>query len=108
MRSRFVSVVVLVMAVVISGASFVAAQSPAPATGAPLFINLTTDQVHRVDMGLSFGKNQLERGHPLTVFFNDTGVLLVAKAHSTTYAVQQDAINALPSQYRPDRPNRPI
>ena len=95
MRSRLVSIAVLVMAVLIASATFVTAQSSPPTTGTPLFINLTTDEVHRVDMGLSFGKNQLERGHPLTVFFNDTGVLVVAKAHATTYAVQQEAIKGL-------------
>jgi intracellular sulfur oxidation DsrE/DsrF family protein len=95
MRSTLVTITALVVAVLIAGATFVSAQSPAPPAGTPLFINLTTDEVHRVDMGLSFGKNQLDRGHPLTVFFNDTGVLVVADAHSTTYAVQQKAIKAL-------------
>ncbi len=103
MRSRSASLVVLVFAVVLASASLVAAQSPAPpspapSAGAPLFINLTTDEIHRVDMALSFGKNQLERGHPLTVFFNDTGVLVVADANATTYAGQQAAIGALLEQ----------
>ncbi len=30
----------------------------------PLFINLTSDDGHRATMALTFGKNQLERGHP--------------------------------------------
>ena len=33
----------------------------------PLFVNLTTDDTHRANMGISFGKNQLERGHPLLI-----------------------------------------
>ena len=42
MRSRLVTVAVVVTAVLIASATFVTAQSPAPSTGAPLFINLTT------------------------------------------------------------------
>ncbi|MBP6734378.1 MAG: hypothetical protein KAX51_03565 [Chromatiaceae bacterium] len=33
----------------------------------PLFINLTSDEAHHVDMAVAFGKHQLERGHPLTL-----------------------------------------
>ncbi len=40
----------------------------------PLFINLISDDPHRADMAISFGKNQLERSHPLTIFLNDKGV----------------------------------
>ncbi|OYW33138.1 MAG: hypothetical protein B7Z51_01950 [Methyloversatilis sp. 12-65-5] len=55
----------------------------------PLFINLTTDDQHRANMGISFGKNQLERGHPLTIFLNDKGVLIGAKANAAKYADHQ-------------------
>lgn len=61
----------------------------------PLFINLTTDDAHRANMALNFGANQMKRGHPLTVFLNDKGVLLGAKANSATFAQQQEELAEL-------------
>jgi sulfur relay (sulfurtransferase) complex TusBCD TusD component (DsrE family) len=61
----------------------------------PLFINLTSDDAHRATMALAFGKNQLERGHPLTVFLNDKGVLLGAKANAGKFAHQQKTVAEL-------------
>ncbi|MBK8157897.1 MAG: DsrE family protein [Rhodospirillaceae bacterium] len=61
----------------------------------PLFINLTTDDQHRVDMALSFGGNQLKRGHPLTVFLNDHAVLVAAKSNNGKFEGQQGAIQQL-------------
>ena len=55
----------------------------------PLFVNLTTDDSHRATMGITFGKNQLERGHPLTIFLNDKGVLVGSKANSARFADHQ-------------------
>lgn len=69
---------------------------PALAGGTdPLFVNLTTDDSHRASMGLVFGKNQLERGHPLTVFLNDRGVLIGAKANAAKFADQQKILSDL-------------
>jgi len=61
----------------------------------PLFINLTTDDSHRANMALNFGAKQMERGHPLTVFLNDKGVLLGAKGNSATFAGQQRELTDL-------------
>lgn len=61
----------------------------------PLFVNLTTDDSHRANMGISFGKNQLERGHPLTVFLNDKGVFIGSKVNSEKFAEQQKALSEL-------------
>jgi intracellular sulfur oxidation DsrE/DsrF family protein len=58
----------------------------------PLFINLTTDDPHRVNMALAFGKNQLERGHPLTVFLNDRAALVGSRAHAAKFAEQQKTL----------------
>lgn len=70
--------------------------SPAVAGDAdPLFINLTTDEPHRANMGISFGKNQLERGHPLTLFLNDKGVLIGSKANAAKYADHQKTLSDL-------------
>jgi sulfur relay (sulfurtransferase) complex TusBCD TusD component (DsrE family) len=61
----------------------------------PLFVNLTTDDSHRANMGIAFGKNQLERGHPLTVFLNDKGVLIGSKANATKFADHQKMLGEL-------------
>lgn len=58
----------------------------------PLFVNMTTDDSHRANMAISFGKNQLERGHPLTIFLNDKGVLVGSKANAAKFAEQQKMI----------------
>jgi sulfur relay (sulfurtransferase) complex TusBCD TusD component (DsrE family) len=64
----------------------------------PLFINLSTDEPHRVGMALNFGQHQHENGHPLTVYLSDRGVLLGAKAHAGKYAAQQNLLEALMKQ----------
>jgi len=58
----------------------------------PLFINLTSDDGHRVRMALQFGGVQLQRGHPLTIFLNDRAVVVASKKNSATYAEQQRTI----------------
>jgi len=61
----------------------------------PLFVNLTTDDSHRASMAITFGQNQLERGHPLTIFLNDKGVLIGSKANAAKFPSQQKAIAEL-------------
>jgi predicted peroxiredoxin len=41
-----------------------------------LFVNLTSDDVWRSSMALSFAASNLDAGHPVTVFLNVTGVRL--------------------------------
>ncbi|HRD66245.1 MAG TPA: DsrE family protein [Candidatus Competibacter sp.] len=64
----------------------------------PLFVNLTTDDAHRANMGISFGKSQLERGHPLTIFLNDKGVLIGSKENATKFADHQKMLGELASK----------
>ena len=64
----------------------------------PLFINLTVDDAHRVNMAIAFGKNQLERGHPLTIFLNDRGVLVGSTAKADQFGDQQKALGAVIGQ----------
>jgi sulfur relay (sulfurtransferase) complex TusBCD TusD component (DsrE family) len=61
----------------------------------PLFINLTADEPHRVLMAVSFGRNQLERGHGLTVFLNDRGVVVASKAHAAKFPEPQKLLAAI-------------
>ena len=61
----------------------------------PLFVNLTSDDPHRANMAITFGGSQHKRGHPLTLFLNDKGVLVGSTAHSTNFATHQKALTAL-------------
>ena len=58
----------------------------------PLFINLTTNDAFRAIMALTFGRHQLGKGHPVTVFLNDHGVFLGSKKYSRRYAREQKLI----------------
>jgi sulfur relay (sulfurtransferase) complex TusBCD TusD component (DsrE family) len=85
---KTLSTLILALALLIG-----AAASPALASGNdPLFVNLTTDEPHRANMGITFGKNQHERGHPLTVFLNDKAVLIASKANAGKFADHQKAL----------------
>ena len=61
----------------------------------PLFINLTSGETHRANMAMVFSKSMMERGHPVTIWLNDRGVLLAAKAQAGEYAEQQKMLGAL-------------
>lgn len=60
-----------------------------------LFINLTTDDPHRASMAIGFGGNQFGRGHPLTIFLNDKGVLVGARSNTSRYAEHQKSLAEL-------------
>jgi len=64
----------------------------------PLFVNLTSDDPHRANMAITFGGNQHELGHPLTIFLNDKGVLIGSKANSDKFADQQEVLAELISK----------
>lgn len=58
----------------------------------PLFINLSSDDVHRSTMAIGFGAKQHAMGHALTLFLNDKGVLVGSKANAGKFGEQQKAI----------------
>lgn len=60
-----------------------------------LFVNLTTDESHRADMAMGFSKAMMERGHPLTVWLNDKGVLLASTENVGKFADQQKMLSEL-------------
>lgn len=64
----------------------------------PLFINMTTDDPHRANMAITFGANQMARGHPLTIFLNDKGVLVGARANASRYGEHQKKLAELMSK----------
>lgn len=84
----------LVLAALLGGAIHGALAQDKPS----LFINLTSDDPHRASMGLMFGKNQLERGHKLTVFLNDRAVHVGAKSNAGKFGDQQKTIAELQSR----------
>jgi sulfur relay (sulfurtransferase) complex TusBCD TusD component (DsrE family) len=49
-------------------------------------------------MGITLGKNQMERGHPLTIFLNDKGVFIGSKANAAKFADQQKLLGELMSK----------
>jgi sulfur relay (sulfurtransferase) complex TusBCD TusD component (DsrE family) len=59
----------------------------------PLFINLSTDDIHRSNMAINFGKHHFANGHPLTIFLNDKAVMLGVKAGSSRFPEQQQALS---------------
>lgn len=62
----------------------------------PLFINLTSDDTHRATMAIALGVTQQDKGHPLTIFLNDKGVLVGSRLHAKQYAHQQrDLLDAM-------------
>ena len=61
----------------------------------PLYVNLTTNDSHRANMGIFFSKNQFERGHPLTIFLNDKGVFLGSKTNAAKFPEHQKMLAEL-------------
>ena len=61
----------------------------------PLFVNITTDHGHRSLMAVQFSGKMMAKGHPLTIYLNDKGVLLASKKFARYADVQaklEDAI----------------
>ena len=80
------------------GFTLITANIAAPAFAGdtdPLFVNLTTDNSHRANMAISFGENQLERGHPLTIFLNDNGVFMASKSRAAKFGGQQKMLSEI-------------
>ena len=91
---KFFAHLMLVLALIIGSVV-----TPALAGDAdPLFINLISDDAHRADMAISFGKNQLERSHPLTIFLNDKGVFIGSKENAAKFAPHQKMLGELMSK----------
>jgi len=88
---KFMTRLLIVLALVLGAFSTITRA----ADGDPLFINLTTDDPHRSHMGITFGSNQLERGHPLTIFLNDRGVLVGTTAGDNRFSGHHKALAAM-------------
>jgi predicted peroxiredoxin len=60
-----------------------------------LFVNMTTDEPHRALMALLFARKQQERGHPVTIYFNDRGVFVASAVKAAEFAAQQELATAI-------------
>jgi sulfur relay (sulfurtransferase) complex TusBCD TusD component (DsrE family) len=85
---KYIKGMLVVLAIVLSMTSFASIAGDTD----PLFVNMTTDESHRASMALGFGKAQMERGHPLTIFLNDRGVLVGSRANASKYAEHQKTL----------------
>lgn len=61
----------------------------------PLFVNMTTDDAYRSTLAITVSARMFERGHPLTLFFNDRGILVVSKSNADKFPEQQAALAKL-------------
>lgn len=91
---RLMNTLILAMALIAGGLT-----TPALAGDAdPLFVNMTTEDAHRASMAITFGKAQMERGHPLTIFLNDKGVFVGARGNAAKYPEQQKMLSEIMSK----------
>jgi len=63
--------------------------------GDSLFVNMTTDEPHRAKMAIVFARRQQELQHPVTIFLNDKGVLVGAKANAEKFKEQQALLSEI-------------
>jgi len=77
----------LVAATLLAGALY----GPAHAAGSgdPLFVSLTSDDKHRIEMSINIGKAQMDLGHPFTLFLSDRSVQVASSMYSPKFATQQ-------------------
>jgi predicted peroxiredoxin len=61
----------------------------------PLFVNMTTDDAYRSTLAITVASRMLERGHPLTIFFNDRGIHVTSKLNAEQFAPQQAMLTEL-------------
>jgi len=84
----------LLAAAVLLSLSLAAGAARASEDGS-LFVNMTSDDVHRADMAFAFSKAQMERGHPVTIWLNDKGVFLADTDNADRAGAAQAKLKAL-------------
>ncbi len=82
---KFIKSILITLLAICSLSAFAGANDP-------LFVSLTTNDVHRARMALTFGKHHSENGHPLSVFLSDKGVYIGVKSGATEFAEHQKII----------------
>lgn len=77
------------------------AGAPAMASGgnpAPLFINLTSNDLHRVDMALGVAASARQRDHGVTIILHDRGAFVGSTWYADRLPAQQRAVAQLLQQ----------
>ena len=64
----------------------------------PLFIALSSDATRRVGHVLHFAELQRARGHSLTIWLNESGILLASRKYTEKHASHQAALAELMSK----------
>jgi len=79
----------LVACMLVNGGSAIAGDTD------PLFVNMTTDDAYRSTLAITVASRMFERGHPLTIFFNDRGILVTSRTNGEQFKEQQSMLTAL-------------
>jgi predicted peroxiredoxin len=91
---QFFKTVLLALALIVSGLS-----NPVFAGDKdPLFIALSSDATRRVGHVLHFAELQRARGHSLTIWLNESGILLASRKYAEKHADHQKALAELMSK----------
>ena len=61
----------------------------------PLFVSMTSDDAYRSELAITVAKRMFERGHPLTIFFSDRGILVTSKMNAGKFKEQQSVLSEL-------------
>lgn len=91
---HFFKTVLMALALIVSGLS-----NPVFAEDKdPLFIALSSDATRRVGHVLHFAELQRARGHSLTIWLNESGILLASRKYAEKHADHQKALAELMSK----------
>lgn len=77
-----------VVAAALAASTLGAVAHAAPAAD-PLFVSLTSDDKHRVEMSIAIGEAQMEKGHAFTLFLTDRSVQIASSQFAPKFAKQQ-------------------
>ena len=61
----------------------------------PLFVLLTSNDAHRTKMAIGMSNNQFGKGHPLTIYLVDQGVMLASNRFEHKYAEHQKMLKSI-------------
>lgn len=87
----FASRLLLPIALIVAAAGMPVFAADPPA----LFLNLTSDNSQRSETGLIFARDQMARGHALTVLLNDQAVRMGSSSNLRNFVTQQKLLREL-------------
>ncbi|MCQ9373005.1 DsrE family protein [Methyloversatilis sp. XJ19-13] len=87
----FASRLLLPIALIVAAAGMPAFAAEPPS----LFLNLTSDNSQRSETGLIFARDQMARGHALTLLLNDQAVRMGSSTNLRNFVTQQKLLREL-------------